>query len=95
MIGYFDSNRVDVELDTANVTPHWDIPEPSVLRNKDSILKIQNLSFKYGKDLPWILRDVSLNLDIGEKVGIVSILYIYINIFILIISIKLMLLILL
>jgi ATPase subunit of ABC transporter with duplicated ATPase domains len=72
MIGYFDSNRVDVELDTANVTPHWDIPEPSVLRNKDSILKIQNLSFKYGKDLPWILRDVSLNLDIGEKVGIMG-----------------------
>jgi len=72
MVGYFESNRIDVELDTANATPHWDIPEPSVLRNKDSILKVQNLSFKYGKDLPWILRDISLNLDIGEKIGIMG-----------------------
>ncbi|ORX75648.1 P-loop containing nucleoside triphosphate hydrolase protein [Anaeromyces robustus] len=72
MVGYFDSNRIDVELDTANIIPHWDIPEPSVLRNKDSILKVQNISFKYDKNLPWILRDISLNIDIGDKVGIMG-----------------------
>lgn len=72
MIGYFLSNRVDVELDTANSVPHWDIPEPSVLRNKDSILKVQNLSFKYGNDLPWILRDISLNVELGDKIGIMG-----------------------
>jgi len=72
MVGYFLSNRVDVELDNPNAKPHWDIPEPSVLRNKDSILKVQNLSFKYGDNLPWILRDISLNLELGEKVGIMG-----------------------
>jgi len=78
MVGYFESNRIDVELDTANSKPHWDIPEPNVLRNKDSILKVQNLSYKYGSDLPWILRDISLNIELGDKVGIVSISHIYI-----------------
>jgi len=72
MVGYFDSNRIDVELDVANAKPHWDIPEPSVLRNKDSILKVQNLSYKYDNDLPWILRDISLNIELGDKVGIMG-----------------------
>ncbi|ORX35510.1 P-loop containing nucleoside triphosphate hydrolase protein [Piromyces finnis] len=72
MVGYFDSNRIDVELDTANAKPHWDIPEPGVLRNKDSILKVQNLSYKYGNNLPWILRDISLNIELGNKVGIMG-----------------------
>jgi len=73
MVGYFYSQRADVQLEIDNTIVHWDIPEPNVLRNKDSILKVQNLSFKYGKDLPWILRDISLNIELGEKVGIVSI----------------------
>ena len=73
MVGYYLSNRLEVELDTADSMPHWDIPEPSVLRNKDSILKVQNISFRYGDNLPWILRDISMNVELGDKIGIVSI----------------------
>lgn len=73
MIGYHFSHREDIQLEIDNIRVHWDIPEPDVLRNKDSILKVQNLSFKYGKDLPWILKDISLNIELGDKVGIVSI----------------------
>jgi len=72
MVGYFLSNRLEVELDTADSMPHWDIPEPSVLRNKDSILKVQNISFRYGDNLPWILRDISLNVELGDKIGIMG-----------------------
>ncbi|OUM67038.1 hypothetical protein PIROE2DRAFT_59026 [Piromyces sp. E2] len=72
MIGYHFTHRADVQLEIDNTIVHWDIPEPDVLRNKDSILKVQNLSFKYDNDLPWILKDISLNIELGDKIGIMG-----------------------
>ena len=35
-------------------------------------IRIQNLSIKYRKDLPWVLKNVSLDVPPGTKVGIVG-----------------------
>ena len=35
-------------------------------------LKVENLSFRYTKKSPWILKDVNLTVNEGERVGIVG-----------------------
>ena len=32
----------------------------------------KNLSFRYGPKLPWVLKDVSLTVKEGERVGLVG-----------------------
>lgn len=35
-------------------------------------LDVKNVSFRYSKKSPWILKDVSLSIEEGERVGIVA-----------------------
>ena len=35
-------------------------------------LSAENISFRYTETSPWILKDVSLKVDTGERVGIVG-----------------------
>lgn len=35
-------------------------------------LKLDHVSFRYSKKMPWILKDVNLTIDSGERVGIVG-----------------------
>lgn len=35
-------------------------------------IEAKNISFRYGEKLPWILKDVSLSVEEGERVGLVG-----------------------
>lgn len=35
-------------------------------------VKFSNVSFRYGEDLPWILKNFSLEIKAGEKVGVIG-----------------------
>ncbi|MEO5668194.1 MAG: ABC transporter ATP-binding protein [Bdellovibrionota bacterium] len=45
---------------------------PKGLRVPAISLEIKNLWFRYGDDLPWILKGVNLRIEKGEKIGIVG-----------------------
>ena len=35
-------------------------------------IEAQNVSFRYGDRLPWVLKDISLKVDEGERVGMLG-----------------------
>jgi ABC-type glutathione transport system ATPase component len=72
MVGYFFGRREGIEQDSRDPTPNWSIPPPHPLRNKASLLQIQDVSFKYSSESPLVLEGVTLNIEMGEKVGIVG-----------------------
>lgn len=38
----------------------------------DSTIEIQNISFRYSKNSPWVLQDISLCIQKGERIGIIG-----------------------
>jgi len=46
-------------------------PAPAPLQFKSDI-QFQKISFRYGPDLPWVLRDVDLSIRRGERIGIMG-----------------------
>ncbi|KAJ3271139.1 hypothetical protein HDV01_006997 [Terramyces sp. JEL0728] len=68
---YTDSSRAGVNFDKPDAPVKWQFPPPEPLRNQSSLIAMDNVTFSYdGKRN--ILRNVSFNLQIGEKVGIVG-----------------------
>ncbi len=35
-------------------------------------IEAKNISFRYGENTPWILKDVSLKIEEGERVGLIG-----------------------
>lgn len=35
-------------------------------------LKAENVSFQYGENMPWILKDINFSVESGERVGIIG-----------------------
>ena len=46
------------------------VPERNVLRQS---IRLDNLSFRYGSDTPWVIKDINLKIPKGERVGIIGI----------------------
>lgn len=57
---------LDQPMDSALVDPG---PEPLPLREH---LELDRIGFRYGADTPWVLRDISLSVPRGARVGIVG-----------------------
>ena len=54
-------------------------PEEEISRRSESLVsttsaavRIENLWFKYGEDLPWVLKGLNLEFRSGEKIGIIG-----------------------
>jgi len=46
------------------------VPERNVLRQS---IRLDNLSFRYGSDTPWVIQDINLKIPKGARVGIIGI----------------------
>ncbi|KAI9352090.1 P-loop containing nucleoside triphosphate hydrolase protein [Obelidium mucronatum] len=72
MEGYFLTSRLGVELDSGDAAPNWSIPEPEPLRNKSALVEMEQASFQYSKAGPEILTKITLNIQMGDHIGIVG-----------------------
>ncbi|KAJ3094318.1 hypothetical protein HDU97_008246 [Phlyctochytrium planicorne] len=72
LVGYFLTRRADIEIEAEEALAHWTLPEPEPLRNKSSLVEVQNVSFKYPGGTDLVLKDITLNVQMGEKIGIVG-----------------------
>ncbi len=61
VLGYLEQPLAEADL----------APATAPLQFKSEI-RFQKLSFQYGPDLPWVLRDVDLTIRPGERIGIVG-----------------------
>ncbi len=61
VLGYLEQPVAEADL----------APAPAPLQFKSDI-HFQKISFRYGPDLPWVLRNVDLTIRRGERIGIVG-----------------------
>ncbi|KAJ3323270.1 hypothetical protein HDV06_002037 [Boothiomyces sp. JEL0866] len=59
-----------INVDQDDPPVNWKFPAVEPLRNNSSLTKIESLSFSYG-DRP-ILNDITLNIELGDRIGIVG-----------------------
>ncbi|CAF1308417.1 unnamed protein product, partial [Adineta steineri] len=73
-----ETNTVSVERinEYAELTPEasWEIPEtkPSSHWPKNGNIQIKNLSTQYRQNLPLVLKDLTIDIQPGEKIGIIG-----------------------
>jgi ATPase subunit of ABC transporter with duplicated ATPase domains len=71
MIGYFESNRMGVTIDKGDAPIKWNFPTPSKLRHEGSLVEVEQVSFHYTAGKP-ILSNITLNVQMGDRIGIVG-----------------------
>ncbi|KAJ3313337.1 hypothetical protein HDV04_002143 [Boothiomyces sp. JEL0838] len=59
-----------IHVDNGDPPVNWKFPMIEPLRNHSSLLKVESVSFSYGKRL--ILKDITMNIELGDRVGIVG-----------------------
>ncbi|TPX32529.1 hypothetical protein SmJEL517_g04365 [Synchytrium microbalum] len=70
--GYGLTTRSFQALDAADPPVRWDIPSPDPLRRHGAILEIESVSFAYSPSTPTILSNVTLNIQPGQRIGMVG-----------------------
>ncbi len=60
-------------------TPHWTQTSPPACKPldahpalKQASIEFKNVSFRYREDLPWVLKNVNLEIRPGERLGIIG-----------------------
>ncbi len=61
-------------------TPHWTATEPPLqpfekpanFSKSPCPIRIENLSFRYREDLPWVLKNINLEIKASERIGIIG-----------------------
>ncbi|KAJ3300268.1 hypothetical protein HDU76_006130 [Blyttiomyces sp. JEL0837] len=72
MVGYFLTKSQSIQWEAEENTPHWSIPEPEPLRNKGSLVEVEDVWFTYTGQPPFVLQGVTLNIQMGDKIAIVG-----------------------
>ncbi len=63
----------DAIFETGHTHEQQNEPRNEQLNHAKALsVRIENLSFRYGKDLPLILKNVSLQIRAGEKIGVIG-----------------------
>ncbi|KAJ3371217.1 hypothetical protein HDU91_005488 [Kappamyces sp. JEL0680] len=70
MVGYFTGNRAEVEIDKDEAPIKWKFPTAEPLRVLGSMVQVEDVSFSFSKSL--VLRNVTLNVEQGDRIGIVG-----------------------
>lgn len=71
MVGYFETGRLGVVVDKDDPPVKWTFPNPEPLRVHNALLEIDNVSFSYQPG-NFILRNVTMNVPQGARIGIVG-----------------------
>lgn len=48
------------------------LSQTHLITEKSAPLSIQGLWFRYGHQLPWVLKDINLEIDSGERLGVIG-----------------------
>lgn len=77
LVGYHLSSRagIDVPQDDGDLKPvSFALPEPSDLRFPGALISLEKAAFRYAKGVktPPVLRDVTLSLSMGDRIGILG-----------------------
>ncbi|KAK3062544.1 hypothetical protein LTS18_003854, partial [Coniosporium uncinatum] len=71
LAGYHLTNRAEIDVPAFDSTVRLAIPsEPSDLRFPGALVSVEAVSFNYPKTNAEVLRDVSLTIHLGERVGL-------------------------
>lgn len=72
LVGWHSSRRdeIDVPLDERPVV--ITLPEPADLRFPGALLSLENVSFRYSRNSPLVLRDINLSMGMGDRIGILG-----------------------
>jgi ATP-binding cassette subfamily F protein 3 len=73
MVGYFVGNsRLEATVDRDEAPVKWKFPNPEPLRNTNSLIEVENVSFSYTSSSKMILKDITLNVPQQCRIGIVG-----------------------
>ena len=68
--GYFLTSRQQVDFGPVEGEIRWSFPPPAPLRHQGSLIQVENIGFSYGSTS--ILRQVTLNVQLQDRIGIVG-----------------------
>lgn len=70
--GFFHTSHQGIEIPPEERQVVLSLPAPPDLRFPGSLLSLENASFRYARNAPYIVKDVSLTVGMGDRVGILG-----------------------
>ncbi|PVU93104.1 hypothetical protein BB561_003464 [Smittium simulii] len=67
--GFHIDGRIQVELEKEEKEVVLKLPEPEELRHQGSLLRLTDIAFKYTKDSPIVLQNISIDVEKGTRVA--------------------------
>lgn len=71
-VGYFHKSVQDIEIPPEQRPVVISLPEPPDLRFPGSLLSVEKASYRYGPRKPIVVQNISLNVGMGDRVGILG-----------------------
>ncbi|RKP14821.1 P-loop containing nucleoside triphosphate hydrolase protein [Piptocephalis cylindrospora] len=72
-VGFHSTTRAQVELEKEETAVHFSLPSPDELRQKGRpLVQLQSISFTYPGETKQTLRDITLDVEMGDRIGIVG-----------------------
>ncbi|KAI2465577.1 P-loop containing nucleoside triphosphate hydrolase protein [Annulohypoxylon bovei var. microspora] len=72
LVGFHLTSRADVDVPQDERPVSFAIPEPSELRFPGALVSLEGVTFRYPGDKKTVLRDVSLSVGMGDRVGVLG-----------------------
>ncbi|KAI9197152.1 P-loop containing nucleoside triphosphate hydrolase protein, partial [Polychytrium aggregatum] len=71
MVGYFTSVRMQADAVDRDPPTKWSVPDPTPLRNHNSLVEIDDVSFGYDPSKP-VLTHINLNIEQNVRIGVIG-----------------------